>query len=334
LAYEIPASKKNFAPLRQKGKSISPLVIVGPLVGIAAVAVVIVAMNYTDDPPTPSPQPARRTVASLHPVVISPKNQLPARPARPLPQPSFPQGRHALAQPARDSPILVSEFLEDLAGPVAQDAVDIFAAIASIPDMIREPNGPELLGLLVVFRDMGGKPKRLPPDSGVFIDPPPVATQASVTGFITRINTEVYRISGLDTQIRKDSAHGTLLLVMADYLKNKTLSFRFRIDDVGEDPAGSSGTLMKVTVSAPQSTYGLDSTVDWFSLPINSTTATKINVGDTLSLTGRGCFVAALSRNEFRLPTGATLIGSFESKTSSYRYGIALQSLKWTIQPK
>ena len=162
----------------------------------------------------------------------------------------------------------------------------------------------------------------------------PVAkTQELVTDLLKRLDKEIDEIAALDTQEKRNAAHEKMTKAVFSELKQKSLTFRFTIQDIVAEDDGLSSTL---NLTAPEGTEGFESEISRIELPIRKAEATKINSGDLLILSGNGVLYVSQGRGfqqfgGYRDFTRAT-IGSYGSTVSKHQYSVGLSTLQFKIE--
>ena len=175
---------------------------------------------------------------------------------------------------------------------------------------------------------------------------PVVKTQEFVTDLLKRLSDQIDAIAEFDTQEKKNAAHEKLGKAFSTELRQKSLVFRFTIQDI---VAENDGVTAELKLSDPEGTDGLDSVLDEIVLPIRKADANKINSGDVLILSGkslleigtyrqgknnRGGFGGGGFGGELRDQYTHARIGAFWSSVAKHEYTICLSDLKFRTEHK
>ena len=157
-------------------------------------------------------------------------------------------------------------------------------------------------------------------------------TQDYLTDFLKRLEKRNDEIAALDTQEKRNAAHEAMLKGLASELRAKTLTFKFTIEDVAEN----NPTTTRLKIDEPIGTDGFDTVIKSVVLSIRKSEAAKINMGDTLVLSGNGALTlgGVRERKSGMVVGGAAEICSIESAVSQRAYHIYLSGLKFHIEPK
>jgi len=168
-------------------------------------------------------------------------------------------------------------------------------------------------------------------------------TQEYVADLLKRLSDQIDGIAALDTQEKKNAALDKIEKSLLSELKQKSMTFRFTVQDIVAENDSRSYRLVLVE---PVGTEGFDSVIGEIDLPIRKADATKINRGDMLVLSGKGIveiddrgrgnvqgYVGRL-RGEFPDRFTHAVIGTYWSDVSKHQYVICLSNLKFKTEHK
>ena len=165
--------------------------------------------------------------------------------------------------------------------------------------------------------------------------PLPASTRRLLKDFSILLHARITEIARLDTSVKRDDAHASMLRTFDDYLQKLTLTFRFPIKDVQHEPGGRNGWYT-FSLSQPLEAAGVlgqSSFMATMTLEFQATEVAKIKPGDLFVVSGtpriksvQGAYIENIE--------GAVSAIQLQSDISRNSYNLYLQNFKIKIEHK
>lgn len=162
---------------------------------------------------------------------------------------------------------------------------------------------------------------------------PVLKSKVYLTELAKRVGAEIPRITGLDTQQKRNEAYQGMIDDINSDLRTHAITLRFTIEDVVERNYDrySNTTISTLTVSDAEGSGSFDATPTSIDLAMKPGQAAKISKGDKLTISGKASFAANCGSPDMDSRGGIVAVYSDSSNT---RYGIRLEDIRYYISPQ